>query len=387
MKKLTMVVIFTMTFAAMAIGQDAAGGDSEYTNVPVNVSLVPGASMSAWAVEGEKIINNFSLNLLAGHAARLRGFEIGGLWNYYSEEVKGAQLGGLANIATGKAVAAQFAGLGNLNFNDFTGVQFGGLANKVKGKTAGAQFGGLGNLNFNDFTGAQFAGIANIVQGNIKGTQVAGLGNLTRGDFEGAQISGIINLHLGKVEGAQIAGILNIAEKVETGFQIGLFNYSKENNGIPIGLVSYVKEDGLRVDVWADEAIFTNVGLRSGTRRFHNILFIGKQVTDPLSWTVGVGIGPHINLSKSVYLEPDLIYQTIANFSNLNDNSHMTKIRVLGGWEISKAVSIFGGLTLNSFYSTSNDGSDYALLTIRESESGGKWRRTSIGFVFGAKFL
>ena len=355
MKKLTMVVIFTMTFAAMAIGQDAAGGDSEYTNVPVNVSLVPGASMSAWAVEGGKIINNFSLNLLAGHAARLRGVEFGGLWNYYSEEVKGAQLGGLANI--------------------------------VRGKTAGAQFGGLGNLNFNDFTGAQFAGIANIVQGNIKGTQVAGLGNLTRGNFEGAQISGIINLHLGKVEGAQIAGILNITEKVETGFQIGLFNYSKENNGIPIGLVSYVKEDGLRVDVWADEAIFTNVGLRSGTRRFHNILFIGKQVTDPLSWTVGVGIGPHINLSKSVYLEPDLIYQTIANFSNLNDNSHMTKIRVLGGWEISKAVSIFGGLTLNSFYSTSNDGSDYALLTIRESESGGKWRRTSIGFVFGAKFL
>lgn len=143
--------------------------------------------------------------------------------------------------------------------------------------------------------------------------------------------------------------------------------------------------DGLRVDVWADEAIFTNVGLRSGTRRFHNILFIGKQVTDPLSWTVGVG--PHINLSKSVYLEPDLIYQTIANFSNLNDNSHITKIRVLGGWEISKAVSIFGGPTLNSFYSTSNDGSDYALLTIRESESGGKWKRTSIGFVFGAKFL
>lgn len=238
MKKLTLVVIFTMTFAAMAFGQDATGGDPGYKNVPVNASLVPGASMSA-----------------------------------------------------------------------------------------------------------------------------------------------------GAVEGAQIAGILNITEKVETGFQIGLFNYSKENNGIPIGLVSYVKEDGLRVDVWADEAIFTNVGLRSGTRRFHNILFIGKQVTDPLSWTVGVGIGPHINLSKSVYLEPDLIYQTIANFSNLNDNSHITKIRVLGGWEISKAVSIFGGPTLNSFYSTSNDGSDYALLTIRESESGGKWKRTSIGFVFGAKFL
>ena len=372
MKKFTLFLIFTMAFAAMAFVQDAAGGDSEYTVVPFNASLVPGASMSAGAFdEGQKIINKFSLNLLAGHAARLRGFEIGGLWNYYTEDVKGVQIGGLANIVRGEAGAVQAAGFTNIVMKD----------------TKGAQIAGILNLGKGDFTGAQLSGALNIVSGKNKGFEIAGLGNLSRGDFSGVQISGFTNLHRGNLAGAQIAGILNIAQKVESGFQIGLFNYSKENNGIPIGLVSYVKEDGLRFDVWADEAIFTNVGLRSGTRRFHNILFVGKQVTDPLSWTFGVGIGPHFDLSKTFYLEPDLIFQTIGDFSSLDDNSNMTKIRVLAGWEISKYISIFGGPTLNTFWSKSNDGSEYALLTISESKDGETWRRTSIGFVLGAKFL
>jgi len=373
MKKLTLVVIFTMAFAAMGFGQDAAGGDSEYTVVPVNVSLIPGASMSAGAFDkGQKIINNFSLNLLAGHAASLRGFEVGGWWNYYSEDVKGVQIGGLANIVRGEAGAVQVAGITNIVMKDAKGAQIAAILNLDKG----------------DFTGAQVSGALNMVSGKMKGIEIAALGNLTRGDFKGVQISGFTNLHRGNLAGIQIAGILNIAQKVESGFQIGLFNYSKENNGIPIGLVSYVKEDGLRFDVWADEALFTNVGLRSGTRRFHNILFVGKQVTNSLIWTAGVGIGPHFDLSKTFYLEPNLIYQIIGEFSNnWDDNSQMTKIRVLAGWEISKYISIFGGPTLNTFWSKSNDGSEYALLTISESKDGDIWRRMSIGFVLGAKFL
>ncbi len=360
MKILILILIFVLILGAMAYGQETTKGEPGYINVPINASLIPGFSMSEMAAPGKKIINNFSLNLLAGHAARLRGVEFGGLGNYYSEDVKG--------------------------------VQFGGLANIVKGKTAAAQFAGLGNLNFDDYTGAQFAGIANIVPGNIKGAQVAGIGNLNIGDLGGVQIAGITNIHRGNLEGAQIAGILNITEKVETGFQIGLFNFAKENNGIPIGLVSYVKKDGLRFDVWTDEAIFTKVGLRTGTRRFHNMLFIGKQVTDPLSWTIGFGFGPHFNLGKSGYLETDLIYQalgdqTIGGLTNWEDNSYMSKIRILYGWEINKFISIYAGPTFNTFYSKVNDGSEYALLTIREKKSGGKWKRFSIGFVLGVKFL
>ena len=46
MKIFTLVMIFTIAFAAMAFGQDGAGGDPGYINIPVNASLVPGASMS-----------------------------------------------------------------------------------------------------------------------------------------------------------------------------------------------------------------------------------------------------------------------------------------------------------------------------------------------------
>lgn len=275
----------------------------------------------------------------------------------------------MANIVKDKAGGAQFAGIFNLDFNDFTGAQFAGITNIVPGDVKGAQLAGIVNLDMSDFAGAQIAGITNIVPGNSKGVQIAG----------------ITNINLGNLEGAQIAGILNVTEKVENGFQIGLLNYAEENNSIPIGLISYVKKDGLRMDVWGDEGIFTNVGLRSGTHRFHNILFIGKQVTNPLSWTIGFGFGPHFDLGKSVYIETDLIYQVIGDFTGFNSN--LVKLRVIGGWKIDDFISIYAGPTLNSFFSTVNDGSDYALLTIINDRSDGIYRRTSIGFTLGVKIF
>lgn len=339
MKKLMLLLIFTLILSAMAYGQEITKGETEYVTVPVNASLLPGVSMSKNAVPGKKIVNNFNFNLLAGSAEKLRGVELGGLVNYYSEDV--------------------------------WGVQFGGLVNIVKDKTVGGQFAGIVNLNGNEFIGAQFAGIANMVPGNIKGVQIAG----------------IANIHLGTLEGAQVAGILNITDTVETGFQIGLLNFANENNGIPIGLVSYVKKDGLRADVWGDEAMFTNVGLRSGTHRFHNILFVGKQFTDSLSWTVGYGFGPHFTLSKSGYIEIDLICQVIGDMANWEDSSYMGKYRLIGGWKIFDFISIYAGPTFNSFRSNENDGSEYALWTISEDKEGDTWTRTSIGFVLGMKIF
>ena len=369
MKKLILLLIFTLTLSAMAYGQETTKGEEEYVNVPVNVSLLPGVSMNKVAIPGQKIINNFNLNLLAGSAAKLEGVELGVLVNYYSEDVKGAQFVGLVNIVEGKTAGAQFAGILNLNGNEFIGAQFAGITNIVP----------------ENITGMQAAGITNIGLENMKGIQLAGITNIVPGNTKGAQIAGITNINLGTLEGAQIAGILNITDTVETGFQIGLLNYANESNGIPIGLVSYVKEDGLRADVWVDEAIFTNVGLRSGTHRFYNLLFAGKQVADPLSWTIGFGFGPHFPLGKSGYIETDLILQIIADMENLEDNSYMGKLRVIGGWKIRDYISIYAGPTYNAFRSKVNDGSDYALWTISEEYSDGTWKRRSIGFVLGVK--
>lgn len=225
MKKLMLPLIFTLILSAMAYGQEITKGETEYVTIPVNASLLPGFSMSKNAVPGKKIVNNFNFNLLAGSAEKLRGVELGGLVNYYSE------------------------------------------------------------------------------------------------------------------------------------------------------------------DFWGDEAMFTNVGLRSGTHRFHNILFVGKQVTDPLSWTVGYGFGPHFTLSKSGYIEIDLIFQVIGDMANWEDSSYMGKYRLIGGWKIFDFISIYAGPTFNSFRSNENDGSEYALWTISEDKEGDTWTRTSIGFVLGMKIF
>ena len=371
MKKLILLPFLILILSAVAYGQETTEAEMEYATVPVNASLLPGVSMSKYSIPGKKIINNFNINLLAGSAEKLRGVELGGLLNYYSEDVKGVQLSGLANLVKERTVGAQLAGLLNLNGTEFIGAQLSGITNIVSENVSGLQTAGIANIGFENLIGLQLGGITNIVPWKIKG----------------AQIAGITNINMGTLEGAQIAGIFNITDTVETGFQIGLVNYANENNGIPIGLVSYVKQDGLRTDVWVDEGIFTNVGLRSGTHRFHNILFVGKQVTDPSSWTVGFGFGPHFTLGKSGYIETNLIFQTIGDEDNWEDSSYMGKLRVIAGWKIRDFISIYAGPTYNSFISTGNDGSEYALLTISESKEGDTWKRRSIGFVLGLKIF
>jgi hypothetical protein len=163
MKKLTLLLIFTLILSAVAYGQETTKGEIEYVTVPVNVSLVPGVSMSKNAVPGKKIVNNFNINLLAGSAEKLRGVELGGLVNYYSEDVKG--------------------------------VQFGGWVTIVKGKTVGAQFVGIVNLNITEFIGAQFAGITNIVPENIKGMQAAGITNIALENMKGSPNSWYIKYY------------------------------------------------------------------------------------------------------------------------------------------------------------------------------------------------
>lgn len=61
MKKLTLLLIFTLILSAMAYGQEITKGETEYVTIPVNASLLPGFSMSKNAVPGKKIVNNFNL--------------------------------------------------------------------------------------------------------------------------------------------------------------------------------------------------------------------------------------------------------------------------------------------------------------------------------------
>ncbi|HEV2479908.1 MAG TPA: hypothetical protein VGS79_09585 [Puia sp.] len=137
---------------------------------PVQMSLVPGLSTNGPL--NSQVTNKFSINLVGGYSAGIKGIELGGVFDIERKSVKGIQAAGVLNM----------------------------VGDSVKG--------------------VQLAGIANKDLGSVHGLQAAGIAN-TAGQVRGVQLAGILNrTHL--LKGIQV-GLINIADTSE-GVSIGLIN-------------------------------------------------------------------------------------------------------------------------------------------------------------------
>ncbi len=467
MRTLTVIFIFAFALPVFAQERENLSKDSEYLRMPINISIRRDYSLGHSIGRGRKIINHLSLNIISGRAAKLRGIEIGGVANIYSEDIFGIQLAGLANVVEDRGIGIQAAGLANVVEGGFFGIQLSGLANVVQDDSRGIQIGGLANVIEGGFTGIQSSFLANVVQGGSGGIQLSGFANVVEGDFigiqgsglanvvqddsrgiqlsglvnavegdflgfqtgglvnvvngnsigyqisglanvvdndflgiqsaglinvvdgdsRGIQISGLANVAENVKAGIQLSGIVNTAKKVEYCFQVAPINLSEENKGIPVGLVSCVEGLKSHIDVWGSETRFINVGLRSGTEYFHNLVFLGAQVNDPFRWSIGWGIGGHKNISESVYLEIDTSIQHINEDEFwTSEKNVLGKLRVIGNWQISDTMSIYAGPTFNYLVSEVNDGSDLASWSFSEKDSGNRWERTWPGIDIGVRF-
>ena len=399
--------------------KDTSKSKDKYLTVPVNLSFFPGFSIGESVAQGKKIKNHVSFNILAGSAAKLEGVEFGGCVNINSEdvvgaqfagianlngdEVTGAQFAGIANIVDGEVTGAQLAGIANISDGDITGALWAGIANISDGKITGAQWAGIANISDGKFTGAQWAGISNINGSEITGAQWAGIANLNDGEVTGAQWAGIANISQNftgaqwagianiseEFSGIQFAGIVNIAEKVGGGIQIAPVNISEENDGIPIGLISIVGDVGFHYDVWTDENLFANFGLRSGTKTFHNLIFLGIQTKEKKRFTMGSAFGAHIKLSDKFYMEPDVSWQYIKEekdkfWSKVSDN--LFKFRLLAGWKLTDFMSVYAGPTFNYYISKYRDGNELTTSDLFEGTSGKYSYRAWLGFNAGIRF-
>jgi hypothetical protein len=150
-----------------------------------------------------KVVNDWSLNVLAGVSLGNRKAEVGGLANFTRQNLRG--------------------------------VQIAGLFNEVSGGTSGLQLAGLLNQTGDTLHGAQIAGLLNFAKKtDTHSVQIGGLANVTRRGKTRVQIAGTVN-SAEQIQGVQIAGVLNRARKVK-GVQIGLFNSARTLDGLQIGL-------------------------------------------------------------------------------------------------------------------------------------------------------
>ncbi|UII32739.1 hypothetical protein LVD17_02680 [Fulvivirga ulvae] len=302
-------------------------------NKPGQISILPkwGTNLKMSGL----VENNFSVNLMAGYAYGVNGFELGGLFNVIRKDVEGVQAGGIGNFVGGNTrgfqlggifnhnrgafIGFQASGINNLVIDSLNGVQLAGINNVLKGEMKGVQISGINNLTIRNVNGLQLGGLTNITLRDVqsvqvagifnkgrnvkgvqfsglvnmadeaaKGVQVAGLVNLA-GDVKGLQFGGLGNVSNATVSGVQIAGIFNYAKNAHSS-QIALFNLADSASGTPIGLLSYVKNGYRALKLSSNELFPLELSFKTGVRHFYNSFSFGYGNWEGKSWW-GFGYG------------------------------------------------------------------------------------------------
>ncbi|MCU0324135.1 MAG: hypothetical protein MUF45_02640 [Spirosomaceae bacterium] len=336
-------------------------GDTLYR--PFQVSLFPFVGTNH-TLSGN-VINDFSLNIIAGYSLGVRVLEMGAVANLVKGNVNGGQFSGVINLVGQDVTGLQGAGFLNLVGREMYGVQGAGFANINVGLAKGMQASGFTNIAAKNFSGVQGtgfanlvarnmpvgvqgAGFANFVGGNANGVQASGGLNFVGGNLRGVQASGGLNIVGGNLQGFQV-GVFNFANKVKSGMQVGVFNYSKENKGLPIGVLSFVSKGGYkRLEINTDEVNLLNVTFKTGIPAFYNILTAGYNfnIEGRPGWSYGYGIGTARRFNKLFWMDLNLVSSAL-EFWNRGEVNNIHKLSLALEFHLSRRLALFVAPTAN----------------------------------------
>ncbi len=308
------------------------------------------------------VINDYSLNILAGYSRGVNKLEFGGIANLVEGRVEGAQFAGVLNGVGGEVAGVQVAGVLNLNASTSRGAHFAGVLNLHGADSRGVVVAGVGNITAGS-QGPAVAGVLN-VGGKTATMQVGGVMNVALDTVKGSQVAGVLNVALREVRGSQIAGVLNVARKVQ-GTQVAFLNVADSMNGVPVGFLSFVKTGYHKIEVGADEVFYNNIAFRTGVPAFYNILFAGAVPAtygDPqTTWTFGYGVGTAPRISRKLQLNIDLTSQQVVYGNQLKSLDLINKTTLGLDWQVFRKMSVVVGATLNA-HLTERDAEPYPSL-------------------------
>ncbi len=262
------------------------------------------------------VINDYSVNIIAGYSLGVRKLELGGFMNIVRGRVQGIQAAGFTNLVGETMKGVQASGFANIVGQSAYGIQGAGFTNLVFRNFSGVQGAGFANVVLNSTRNSiQGAGFGNVILGNGSGVQGAGFANIAMGNFKGVQASGFLNYVGEEFKGVQ-AGVLNIAYRVNNGLQVGVLNFAETSNSIPIGFASFVKRGGYRrLELSNDEVNMANITFKTGVRKFYNIFTAGYsfgEINKPL-FSFGYGLGTAWKLNRTFWLNFDLVSSHLQN--------------------------------------------------------------------------
>ncbi|MCF2493634.1 STN and carboxypeptidase regulatory-like domain-containing protein [Dyadobacter chenhuakuii] len=188
-------------------------------------------------------------------------------------------------------------------------LEVGSLLNVVRGNVNGFQLAGVSNIVGKDVSGFQYANFLNITLGSIHGFQGTNFINYIGRNLRGFQVAGVGNVVVGSLEGYQLSAGYNYAHTVRSGHQIGFVNYADSSATTPFGIFSYVRTNGYRrYEFSTDEFNYFNTAFKTGVSLFYNIFSLGTNgfANDKPLLTLGYGFGTAQNLGKGWGINADL---------------------------------------------------------------------------------
>ncbi len=345
------------------------------------VSLIPFVGTNA--LLSGNVYNKFSLNAFGGYSRGTRLLEIGGFFNVDREKVTGAQVAGFFNVVGDSVKGAQVAGFFNVTGRHISGFQAAGFLNTNFGNVKGVQIGGMANLNHKGLSGVAVAGFVNANRFSVKGVQIAGMLNITADTLEGSSVAGFMNLNWYSKKSVEVAGLMNstrfgnrniqIAGLMNntakgstnlqvagllnrahylTGVQVGFINYSDSASGIPFGFLSFVRKGMHQLEVSADEVFYTNITLRTGVTKFHNVLSVGvRPGSDRPLWHFGYGGGTSIKLKNKLRADINASAHHVSSGRFYFATSELYRFYAGLEYKLGNKVAIAAGPTFNLYWS------------------------------------
>jgi hypothetical protein len=327
------------------------------------VSLLPFVSTNG--MMGGAVSNKFSLNVIGGFTGGTSIAELGGVFNIDRGDVQWVQVAGAFNVVEGNTRGLQLSGGTNINFGTMKGMQLTGGANFLFDTLSGVQMAGGCNFIYGAVKGFQIAGGANVAAGNLDGMQLSGGANITHGKMNRLQLSGGLN-YAKQVSGMQVAGglnvctdtlrgvqvaVLNVAHEVR-GVQVGVVNCTRScEDGVPVGLISIVTTGMHEVEAASSGRGYVNFAVRTGTKKFYNVLNFGfdPDYPDHVLWSFGYGIGHRFNIHPKFDVGVDLTVHHLntGNFSAYTNE--WAQLSWTAEWRPARPFAIAAGPVLHYY--------------------------------------
>jgi hypothetical protein len=338
-----------------------------FVSLPYQASLTPG--LGTHGKMSAQVVNKFSLNLLGGYTAGVKGVEVAGGFNISKTDVRYVQVAGAFNQVSGHVTGVQVAGFANhvldsldgvqvsgfssLVRRSATGVQVSGFLSKTRGRLQGVQVSGAAAIAGMESVGAQVSGAFNHAADDFRGLQIAGAVNNAKRDFAGVQVSGASNVVSGAAKGMQLSTI-NVA-KVLHGVQIGVVNVADSSSGYSIGLINIIKKGTSNLSVFTNEIVPFNIAWKMGNHKLYSILSAGANSNaSRKAYTFGAGFGREFRLRKGLNLITEFTGQNLY-LGAWEDLPMLLRFQSGLNLDLSRQFAVSAGSAFNFFHGNAGD--------------------------------